>query len=99
MKKMTRGSSKDVLVKERDNVEFLWAISLLSGQNFASYPGNTVVNAKIILAIESWYKKKKKYITCDKIKKAYSFLYPPPFRNIEELNKYFDELDQVEIKE
>lgn len=99
MKKITRGSSEDVLVKERDVIKFLYAITFLSGQNFVRDPHNPVVNTKIILAIEGWYKKKKKYITCDKIKKAYSFLYPPPFRNIEELNKYFDELDQVIIKE
>ncbi len=99
MKKMTRGSSKDVLVKERDIIKFLYVISLLSDLDFMPDPHKPVVNTKTILAIESWYKKKKKYITCEKIKKAYSLLLPPPFKNLEELDKYSDELDQLRIKE
>ncbi len=99
MIKMTRGSSKDVLVKERDIIKFLYVISLLSDLDFMPDPHKPVVNTKTILAIESWYKKKKKYITCEKIKKAYSLLLPPPFKNIEKLDKYSDELDQLRIKE
>lgn len=99
MKKMTRGSSKDVLVKERDIIKFLYVISLLSDLDFMPDPHKPVVNTKTILVIESWYKEKKKYITCEKIKKAYSLLIPPPFKNIEELDKYSDELDQLRIKE
>nr|WP_320037138.1 hypothetical protein [uncultured Bacteroides sp.] len=99
MKKMTRGTSKDVLVKERKIIKFLYVISLLSDLDFMPDPHKPVVNTKTILAIESWYKKKKKYITCEKIKKAYSLLLPPPFKNLEELDKYSDELDQLRIKE
>ncbi|MBP1631546.1 MAG: hypothetical protein H6Q15_2439 [Bacteroidetes bacterium] len=99
IKKMTRGSSKDVLVKEREIIKFLYVISLLSDLDFMPAPHKPIVNTKTILAIESWYKKKKKYITCEKIKKAYSLLLPPPFKNIEELDKYSDELDQLRIKQ
>lgn len=99
MKKMTRDSSKDVLVKEREIIKFLYVISLLSNLDFMPDPHKPVVNTKTILAIENWYKEKKKYITCEKIKKAYSLLLPPPFKNLEELDKYSDELDQLRIKE
>lgn len=87
-----------MVVQERNSIKFLYVISLLSGK-FISDPHNVVINFTTIVAIEDWYQKKKKYITCEKIKKAYSLLEPPMFNTIEEVERYSDELEQLEIKD
>jgi len=94
-----KGSSKYVVVQERNNIMFLYVISLLSGKDFISDPHNAAINFETILEIENWYRRKKKYITCEKIKKAYSLLYPPLFKTFEDFEKYSNELDQLKIKD
>lgn len=98
LKELVKDSSKYVVVQERNSIKFLYVISLLSGK-FISDPHNVVINFTTIVAIEDWYQKKKKYITCEKIKKAYSLLEPPMFNTIEEVERYSDELEQLEIKD
>jgi len=98
LKELVKDSSKYVVVQERNSIKFLYVISLLSGK-FISDPHNVVINFTTIVAIEDWYQKKKKYITCEKIKKAYSLLELPMFNTIEEVERYSDELEQLEIKD
>lgn len=93
-----KGSSKYVVVQERNSIKFLYVISLLSGK-FISDPRNVVVNSITIAAIEDWYQKKKRYITCEKIKKAYSLLEPLMFNTVEDVERYSNELMQLEIKD
>ncbi|MBT9874594.1 hypothetical protein GPL06_17640 [Bacteroides salyersiae] len=98
LKELVKDSSKYVVVQERNSIKFLYVISLLSGK-FISDPHNVVVNSITIAAIEDWYQKKKIYITCEKIKKAYSLLEPPMFNTVEDVEKYSNELEQLEIKD
>lgn len=98
LKKLVKDSSKYVVVQERNSIKFLYVISLLSGK-FVSDPHNVVINFTTIVVIEDWYQKKKKHITCEKIKKAYSLLEPPMFNTIEEVERYSNELEQLEIKD
>lgn len=98
LKELVKDSSKYVVVQERNSIKFLYVISLLSGK-FISDPHNVVINFTTIVAVEDWYQKKKKYVTCEKIKKAYSLLEPPMFNTIEEVERYSDELEQLEIKD
>ena len=99
LKGLVKDSSKDVIVQKRNSIKFLYVISLLSDEDFNIDPHNTVVNSMTIAAIEDWYQKKKKYITCEKIKKAYYLLEPPMFNTIEDLERYSNELDQIKIKD
>ena len=98
LKELVKDSSKYVVVQERNSIKFLYVISLLSGK-FISDPHNVVVNSITIAAIEDWYQKKKIYITCEKIKKAYSLLEPPMLNTVEDVEKYSNELEQLEIKD
>lgn len=98
LKELVKDSSKYVVVQERNSIKFLYVISLLSGK-FISDPHNVVVNSITIAAIEDWYQKKKIYITCEKIKKAYSLLGPPMFNTVEDVERYSNELEQLEIKD
>lgn len=98
LKEIIKDSSNNVVVQETSNVEFLYVVTLLSGKNFIADPHAVVVNSKIILEIEKWYKDNKECVTCEKIMKAYSLLLPPLFKSIEELDEYSKEMDQLEIK-
>lgn len=98
LKELVKDSSKDVIVR-RENIKFLYVISLLSGKDFISDPHNTVVDSITIAAIEDWSQKKKKYITCEKIKKAYYLLEPPIFNTFEDLERYSKELEQIKIND
>lgn len=99
LKESVGDSSRDVIVQERNNIRFLYAISLLAGRDFISDPHNAVINSMTIAAIEDWYQKKKKYITCEKIEKAYSLIEPPLFNTVEEVERYSFELEQLKIKD
>jgi len=99
LKESVTDSSKNVIVQEKNNIMFLYVISLLSGKDFISDPHNVVINYNTILEIESWYQKEKKYITCEKIEKAYSLLQPKLFRTFEDFEKYSIELEDLIIKD
>jgi len=99
LKAIVNDSSKYVIVEERSNIKFLYIISILSGKNFISDPHDVVVDSVIILAMEDWYQKKKKYITCEKIKKAYTLLEPLPLKTPEEVEMYSVELEQLKIND
>ena len=99
LKECVEDSTENVIVQERKNIMFLYVISLLSGKNFTSDPHNVTINFNTILKIEDWYQKKKKYITCEKIKKAYFLLTPSLFNSFEDFEKYSSELDELIIKD
>lgn len=99
LKELIRGSSEDRIVQERSNIKFLYAISLLADKNFISDPHNVAVNPMTILAIEDWYRKEKKHITSERIRKAYSLLDPSLQDSIEEVERYSNELEELKIKD
>ena len=98
LKKDVSGSIENITIVNKNNLEFLFAVSLLSGIDFLN-PKDNSTNLKSILAIEVWYSNKKKYITCEIIKKAYLLLTPNLFNNFEEFEIFSKELDELKIKE
>jgi hypothetical protein len=98
LKKNISGSNENVTIVNRNSLEFLYAVSVLSGIDFINVKDNST-NLKLVLAIESWYSNKKKFITCEKIKKAYLLIKPHLFKNYEEIENFSKELDQITIKE
>ena len=98
LKKDVSCSKENKNIVNKNSLEFLFAVSLLSGIDFLN-PKDNSTNLKSILTIEKWYLNKKKYITCEKIKKAYLFLKPNLFNSFEEFEIFSKELDELKIKE
>ncbi|MDR0230688.1 MAG: hypothetical protein LBI82_01025 [Dysgonamonadaceae bacterium] len=90
-------TSSFVVVTERDDLIFITVASLLSGKDFMN-PHESKINKKEIAAIKEWYCEKKEYITCYKVKRAYSLVIPPLAKDLDELDKYLKELDEIKIE-
>ena len=99
LKQATPDSTGYVTIQGRDNLEFLFVVSSLSGKDAFENVYIHKISTTKILFIEDWYKNKKKYITCEKVKKAYSLLYPPMFNTFEDFERFEKELDELEIKD
>lgn len=97
LKKDVSESAECVTITNKANLDFLYVISLLSDINYIS-PQNNCVNSNTVQAIENWYLKNKKFVTCEKIRKAYSLLRPHVFKSFDESEEYSKELDQLKIK-
>ncbi|WP_321439186.1 hypothetical protein [uncultured Bacteroides sp.] len=98
LKKKVSESAECVTITNKANLDFLYVISLLSDMNCISSQNNCV-DSNTIQAIENWYLKKKKFVTCEKLRKAYSLLRPQVFKSFNEYEEYSKELDQLKIKE
>ena len=98
LKKDVSDSIENKVIVDKNSLEFLFAVSLLSGIDFL-YTKNNSTNLKLIMALEVWYLKNKKNITGEKVKKAYFLLKPYLFNNFEDFEIYSKELDQLKIEE
>ena len=98
LKKDVSDSIENKVIVDKNSLEFLFAVSLLSGIDFL-YTKNNSTNLKSIMALEVWYLKNKKNITGEKVKKAYLLLKPYLFNNFEDFEIYSKELDQLKIEE
>jgi hypothetical protein len=87
-----------IVVENNDNWKFLFAVSFLSGINTVYDFHTTRTTVEIVAAIENWYNDKKEKITCERVKKAYLALEPPCLKNIEEIEKYTEELEKLKIE-
>ena len=64
-------------LKDRNQIEFMWIISLIGNKDFVN-PHQTIhINKKIVSEIEQWYIANKQYITSSNIEKAYNLIHPP----------------------
>jgi len=98
LKKDVSDSIENKVIVDKNSLEFLFAVSLLSGIDFL-YTKNNSTNLKLIMALEVWYLKNKKNITGEKVKKTYLLLKPYLFNNFEDFEIYSKELDQLKIEE
>ena len=83
--------------KQRD---FLVAISYMSDRNFWGATPHKMprIDKKLLKEIKFWYKRHKYLITLDILRRFYCAVYPP-LMNIEEMERYFEELDKYVIRD
>ena len=91
-------------LKDRNQSEFMWIISLIGNKDFVN-PHQTIhINKKIVSEIEQWYIANKQYITSSNIEKAYNLIHPPAsvFESYETwmewMNKQYEGLEIETIK-
>ena len=91
-------------LKDRNQSEFMWIISLIGNKDFVN-PHQTIhINKKIVSEIEQWYIANKQYITSSNIEKAYNLIHPPApvFEShetwMEWMNKQYEGLEIETIK-
>lgn len=92
-------SQGDIIVLEENCIQFLYVVSLLSEENFDINPHNVTISNSVLSKIKDWYQNKKKHITCERLRRAYSLLKPPLFKNHEEIEDYSIELEKLKIKD
>ena len=65
LKKDVSDSIENKVIVDKNSLEFLFAVSLLSGIDFL-YTKNNSTNLKLIMALEVWYLKNKKKLQVKK---------------------------------
>ena len=86
--------------EDRKQRVFLVAISLMSGRNFWGENPHEMprLDKRLLKEIKHWYKKHKHLITLDLLRRFYCAVYPP-LMELDEMDRFYDELDKYVIRE